>query len=852
MSFISWSVPNLINGVSQQPATLRHRSQAEAVKNAYSSVVEGIGKRYPTEHVAKLTGATSPAYLHTINRDSSERYEVVVEDGDLRVFDMVGTAKTVNFPDGKDYLDAADPTTAFSLLTIADYTFVVNRGETVAITADKTEDRRTEALVSVKQGAYSSDYEIWVDGTKVGDNTTPDNSTSANALQIQTNYVAEQLETDLDANLPNAPAWAGTTAYALDDVVTLGSNIYQCVTAGTSASSGGPTGTGSAIADDTVVWDYVAADPLWRVERQGSSLQLYRVDKADFEIKVVDSHAGTDLKLAKDTVQRFTDLPVVAPRDFTVEVIGDASNAFDNYFVKFQPTNETADFDTGDWIESVAPGIDSTLDGTTMPHLLIRESDGTFTFRVATEWETRGAGDTESNVMPSFVGHPIESLFLWKERLSVVWRHGIVQSEASEFFSFFRKTVTTKLATDRIDIGANHTKVANLKFAVPFDEQVIVFSDSTQFAYHSNGEALSVETVEMEPTTEFEMGGTAAPVHSGTRVYFPQAIGAFSGIREYLVEKISRTKDAAEITAHAPKYIEGSVTHLAAAPTYKMLVVGSDAEQNVIYPYFYYWDGEGKKLQSSWSKWEFDITATILDIEFLDNYLYLAIEYAGDGVYLERMRVDAGWADDNQAFVTMLDRRVTEADCTLAYDAGTDETTITLPYTPTGTLRVVSRNTGGATLVGQVLPVLSTSGTDINVQGDHTSTPFFVGQQYSFEYTFSEQTIKEGDKGTGAVAIGTSRTQVLRMYLRYANTSSFRVEVTPLYRDTTTTVFTGRILDAGSNTLDAIPSAAGTHKVGIRSRTDRVLVKIVNEEHLPCWFQGADFEGEFTNRSRRR
>lgn len=53
-----------------------------------------------------------------------------------------------------------------------------------------------------------------------------------------------------------APAWAGSTAYALGDFVTNGANQYKCTTAGTSAASGGPTGTGSGITDGTAAWEY--------------------------------------------------------------------------------------------------------------------------------------------------------------------------------------------------------------------------------------------------------------------------------------------------------------------------------------------------------------------------------------------------------------------------------------------------------------------------------------------------------------------------------------------------------------------------------------------------------------------
>ena len=56
------------------------------------------------------------------------------------------------------------------------------------------------------------------------------------------------------------PAWAGGTAYAVGDLIRNGtapSNLYRVTTAGTSATTGGPTGTGTSITDNTVTWAFV-------------------------------------------------------------------------------------------------------------------------------------------------------------------------------------------------------------------------------------------------------------------------------------------------------------------------------------------------------------------------------------------------------------------------------------------------------------------------------------------------------------------------------------------------------------------------------------------------------------------
>ena len=54
-----------------------------------------------------------------------------------------------------------------------------------------------------------------------------------------------------------AQNWQASTGFALNQQVYNGGNVYKATTAGTTAASGGPTGTGSGITDGTAVWAYV-------------------------------------------------------------------------------------------------------------------------------------------------------------------------------------------------------------------------------------------------------------------------------------------------------------------------------------------------------------------------------------------------------------------------------------------------------------------------------------------------------------------------------------------------------------------------------------------------------------------
>ena len=51
---ISNSIPNLLNGVSQQPDTVKLPNQAVLQENGLSDIITGLGKRPPTEHLSLI------------------------------------------------------------------------------------------------------------------------------------------------------------------------------------------------------------------------------------------------------------------------------------------------------------------------------------------------------------------------------------------------------------------------------------------------------------------------------------------------------------------------------------------------------------------------------------------------------------------------------------------------------------------------------------------------------------------------------------------------------------------------------------------------------------------------------
>ena len=95
-----------------------------------------------------------------------------------------------------------------------------------------------------------------------------------------------------------------------------------------------------------------------------------------------------------------------------------------------------------------------------------------------------------------------------------------------------------------------------------------------------------------------------------------------------------------------------------------------------IYVYKYHYAGR-EKMQSAWFKYTFN-GLDILNAALL-KVLCMSLATKSGKTLLFKMQFDEGRFDTNQTYVTRLDFRFTEAECTTSYNAGTNLTTITTP-----------------------------------------------------------------------------------------------------------------------------------------------------------------------------
>lgn len=779
---ISKTLPGLYNGVSQQPSSLRDDTQCSLQENAFPSLVHGLFKRPPTEFISLLSSkAGVGSFIHTINRDAGEQYVVVITADStepIEVFRLDGTKCTVKYGQLDDSLVfTSDPSVkdylgvpdSLKAVTIADYTIIVNTAKKTVKKSIVDGSENPQGIVYIKNGIAEQDYKILINGSVQATYTTP---TSDNTAGYKTTTIASTLKNNLEANL---------------------------------------------------------GDLGWSFELLGSSIVLTPPTGTNFRLDVEDSWGNNAMVGIKNVVQKFTDLPPKAPDGFVVEISGDEENHFDNYYVMFKADERHS---PGIWVETVKPGLKNTLEETSLPHRLVRTGDNEFTFAPCL-WEKREVGDDKSCPDPGFVDRTINDVFFFNNRLGFLSGENVVLSRASEYFNFWPSTATDILDNDPIDVAVASTQVATLRHAIPFNMNLLLFSDQQQFILSSADKLLTPRTIAINPTTRYEVTKQCKPVGIGSNAYFITPNGDYSSMYEYFVQPESLVYDANNVTNHVPRYLPKNIQIFEGSITSDMIFVGSSDEPNSLYVYNFTWDRENK-IQSAWHKWIFD--DSVVNVSVLENLLYLIMKNEGSGeVYLATINLEK-MNSQGLSFRVHLDKQVYLKGI---YDPGTERTTWTLPYTDSNTNFEVVEGSKGNLVIN-----VSKEGNILSAPGDYSGVFCFIGKNYSSKYRFSEWFIKD----QSGVPNLQGRLQLRTFTLSFTNTSSFNVVITPKGREPFNHVYSGIVL--GATVLGQPSLLSDKKKFVVMSRAIGTDIDVVNASYLPCEFQSASMEGYYSSRSR--
>ena len=684
---VSQSIPNFLNGMSQQTPSQRGINQGQDQVNFQNNIVDGLSKRPPLEYVATLDGTNvfpNTTKIWNIQRDESNRYICAFYDNGVKVYDLAGNEKTVTYPDGNTYLNTTNPKADFRMVNIADYTFVVNKSITPTADSTTSAAKIEEFHVYCKSTNYGREYKVGVNH--------PDIVTAG----ITEGYeVIFQVPTGHDAS---------TDSKYRDTSKIIDILLYGTGSAHYNASANGIAfktinkATGATVSSSQGLNNYAPITAEFTFEQHNSVIYGKPTDgNAGYTVTTGDGSGDTAMYAIRDKIQDFTKLPYYGKVDTIVKITGDEGDTLSDYYVKFEGL--------GVWTETLAPATSLGLTDTTMPHALINNNDGTFTFQKL-DWTDRSCGDaTDTNTDPSFVGKTIQNLTFYKNRLGILSGENLILAENASYFNFFATTVTQVLDTDPIDIAASGTQVNTLKNSVSFNETLLLFSDTAQYKLDHAGDTISPTTAILNEVSSFEHDDNVTPIGAGKFAYFAQARTNNTAIREYYSDDDTLTNDGLDISVSVQTLIPTNAYQIISNTVEDCLaILCSDTADSQVAPYSassdvtatnadtmyiykYFFDG-GEKVQTAWSKWEF-AGVKILGGFSIESNVYL---FTAEGQTTKLFKVDLrNLKDATLGFGIYIDKM---ASVTGTYSSGTNLTTLTSPYGAKTGLMAVDKTDG--------------------------------------------------------------------------------------------------------------------------------------------------------------
>lgn len=550
MAAVTQRIPNYLGGVSQQTDNLKFPGQLKSCINGYPDPTFGLIKRPGGKFLVELKngdgsvvapGTYDNGKWFSIFRDSTEQYVAVIFGTNIRVWSLIdGSPKTVTYGSGAtSYLTGTKDD--YDILTINDYTFITNKNVTVTTQAAPTYNYGRRATVLLKSVDYGGKYEITLNTTTVTRTTFNAESTITSPSRTEKQVNADDI---------------------LDNLVTSINGI----------SGGGYTAV-----------------------RIGNSIEIDRTSA--FTISVKGGQDGEGLVCFQDSVDNISQLPERSKHGRIVEVTNSV-NTEDNYYLQFFANDGISGI--GYWEETVKPNISPGLTNSTMPHQLIRNGDGTFTFQRGT-WEPRLVGDDESNSHPSFTGNTIKQLFFYNNRLGALTDENVSMSQTGDYFNFYHNTALTTIASDPVDIACSSIRPAVLHGAVPVAQGLLLFSRSQQFLLEGSQGVLTPGGATIKTISNYEMDEVNDPVDLGTTVAFISKTPSYARVFEMQTRGQDESPVVVDISRIVPEWIPSTVDQVVSSPQNSLLSLGSTSSRD-LYLFRFYTNGEQREIQS-WFKW---------------------------------------------------------------------------------------------------------------------------------------------------------------------------------------------------------------------------------------------------------
>ncbi|AGA17889.1 tail protein [Synechococcus phage P60] len=691
MAAVEQMVPNLLGGISQQPDPLKLPGQVKQARNVQLDPTFGALKRPGTELIMQVTGIPKRAKWIPIMRDAREHYYVAIyreganESGDLRirVFDLkAGVERAVSFVGGEveEYFPGDETDwEAIRSLTIGDYTFLSNPN-VQPTTWSRSFSRRPEGLVTIGAAGYGTSYIV--------DFATEDSGQQRRwAVQEMQAPKTKRKKGDGspdEAGETTVNNWNGTglsfrvkveaRAFLVDDGEEYGHNYIPYVTLLTPGNNTSPfpdtirvdvsgegwdikvtkqiqskvyanLGTaqfttpvdqsgGGASTSDIVTGLSAAINGLgtFTAESIGNVIRVRYSDPTrtdEFTMSARGGTSGTGLESIKYSVDTLAELPTKCWNDYQVAVRNTQDTEVDDYYVKFETDVEDADVPgSGYWVETVKNGDDGGLVDDTMPHVLVRNALGDFTFSSLNNssygktWADRSVGSEDTNPHPTFTesGNGIYGMFMYKNRLGFLTQDAVIMSQVGDYFNFYATSGVTISDADPIDMATSDTKPVKLEAAISSTSGAILFGNQAQFRLSSPDESFGPKTATLDKISNYTYESKADPVQTGVSMIFPTNMGTYSSVYELSTESAKGTPVIEDSSRVIPRLIPSGLTWSTASMNNDTVFFGNAKKGRNVYVFRFFNEGQERKV-AGWTTWYYE--DQIIEAEAYANLLYM-------------------------------------------------------------------------------------------------------------------------------------------------------------------------------------------------------------------------------------
>lgn len=722
-----------------------------------------------THTSGQLTAAETALTTAKTNYDNA----VTAEATALTNYTNEVTACTISTIPSTEYLNGAT-NDDLEFLTINDFTFVLNKAKTVAMTSNTTAALPNEAFISINVVSYNASYKVKINNTTVTHNT-PSKVDDTNPVQNDANSIATAIRNAID----------GLSGFS---ATVVGPGIYV---SGTSA----------------------------------------------FTIEASGGGQEDAITVFQDKIRNASRLPAQAKNGYVVAVINSTDLTVDDLYVKFETTNN-ASFGPGTWVETTGPGIKFELDSATLPHQIVRQSDGSFKYEPVV-YNDRTVGDDETNPIPSFVGKKISNLFFYRNRLGFLAGDSVVLSKAGDFFNFFATSAVQAVADDPIDISASSTRPAILKYARSSSAGLVLFGERDQFLLSTDGDVLSPTTAKVNTLSSFECDPKVQAESLGTTIAFVAKTPLFTRVYELADISTDRAPTMGETTAIVPEFIPSTADSFVTSSTQSMISIGTIGSNKM---FQYRFLAQDDKRVSSWYTWT--LTGNLLD-QFFDQSTLYVIVTSDSQVFLKSY--DLTQANES-GFLTLPTGEKTDVcldnwvvNPAASYSSSTKKTTITLPYSHlTGKkLAVIDTNDGSV-----YFPTVS--GSTFTINGDIRGDDIVVGYVYTMDIELPKFFRQETAQGSASSDFTNDLIiHRIKVSTGLSGPITYRIDIDGIDQYDKT-IDVAQPYNYNLNNVNL--SADAIHDVPLYQRNENLQVNIIGDTPFPVSLLALNWEGRVGNR----